>query len=228
MVTSSRGAAAALRALMERGREYSIPELVDLAESVIELDEEDLVYRMYDGVPEDRTFNRQVKNALAIFRDEDGPVQWNGGLRRNSRYFIMFDDEIAGLIDFGPLEDDPPPAQQEVGNDGYLAEQFVAEYFREQEWDVVNVRNRGFGFDLVAYRAQELLRIEVKSSGGITDPELTESEMNTARNYAESFVLVIVDNWDGEQGEITRHDDVVNSMQPIEEITRVFHRLTRN
>ena len=228
MVTSIGEIEAVLRAFMERGREYSIPELVDLSESVITLDDEDRVYREYQGVPSDRTFNRQVKNACAIFREETDPVQWNGGMRQNSRYFIDEDDEISGLGIFGPPDDDPPPAQDEVGNDGYLAEQFVAEYFRQLEWDVVNVRNRGFGFDLVAFRNQVLLRIEVKSSVGITSPELTEGEMNAALNYPESFVLVTVDNWDGEQGEITQYDNVVASMMPIQEITRVFYQLTRN
>ncbi|MHB1219689.1 MAG: protein NO VEIN domain-containing protein [Alphaproteobacteria bacterium] len=90
----------------------------------------------------------------------------------------------------------PLPAEPEVVflNSGVGAELAVARDLANHGWTVGYWGSRrGAGYDLEARRAEAHLRIEVKSSVGFCTPELTEEEWNAAQEYADDFVLAMVD-----------------------------------
>ena len=239
MVTSSNSIRNVLLVLMQRGRWYSIPELVSIAEQSIVLDSDDRQRRHGEQV-----FRRQVANAIRAFRpdyhspelsdtDNTALMEWNGEEDRDSRYRLA--PESPRGIPENSLEaimesSDEAPDGSGISNDGYDAEEYVAGIFRESGWTVVNVRNRGFGYDLVAWNSRSgiTLRIEVKSStSGLVRPRLTEHEMEAARQYSTDFYLATVDNWDGDEGDVQLFRDPANSLTSRERTEVSFH-LDRN
>ena len=247
MTTSSARIREVLETLMQRGQWYTIPQLEDLALTVIAPDEDDLVVReyVYDGgyhqYPEWR-FRRQVKNAVQPFRDEGHPAEYEGGQGNpGSRYRIPQDCEL-GVEDLEQLT--PEQMCQIVGseqpniphfsNDGWGAEQFVLNYYVENGFLGMNVRSRNLGFDLLIHTAvsdvsdgSNYLFVEVKScSNGRTRPLLTEFEWAAARRYGNQYRVVCVDNWNGEYGELVELEHPVSEMD-FTEIQQTSYRLHR-
>lgn len=88
----------------------------------------------------------------------------------------------------------PPESDPIELNTGLGAERLVAEELVRHNWNVQYRGNqRRLGYDLEAGRTGQTLYVEVKSSVGFTNPELSESEWLAARRYGESYVLAVVD-----------------------------------
>jgi hypothetical protein len=88
-------------------------------------------------------------------------------------------------------------------NTGVGAEIAVAEEMMAQGWLVVYRGNqRGFGYDLEGTRDGQTLRIEVKSSVGFTQPELTSMEWEAAQRHGDEYVLAVVDFF-GSENQVT-------------------------
>ena len=251
MTTSQRVVTQTLLATMERGREYSISGLNELALQTIIPDNEDLSTLESGG----GRWDRQIRNALRGFRNYDDPqtsaeirslirhsgIEWNGITHssRDSgpRYTLPLnssqgvsasqEDELSE-VEVPTISDGPPTTS--TSNDGYAAEQYVANCLEAEGWLVVNVRNQGFGYDLHATRGDETRRIEVKSSSrGEVTPELTEREMIAAREYGSDFFLAVVDSWDAENenGTVSMFRDPANSLE-ASVVVRTSFRLTRD
>jgi hypothetical protein len=247
VTTSSARIREVLETLMQRDQWYTIPQLEDLALTVIAPDEDDLVVREYvydEGYhqyPEWR-FRRQVKNAVQPFRDEDHPAIYEGGQGiADSRYMIPLDCEmgVEDLEQFTPEEicqlvGSEQPNIPHFSNDGWGAEQFVLNYYVENGFLGMNVRSRNLGFDLLIQTADSdvsdgsnYLFVEVKScSNGRTRPLLTEFEWAAAQRYGNQYRVVCVDNWNGHSGEIVELGHPVNEMN-YTEIQQTSYRLRR-
>lgn len=79
-------------------------------------------------------------------------------------------------------------------NTGVAAELAVAEELIGQDWEVTYRGNQPMiGYDLEARKREEIMRVEVKSSIGFTQPELSSSEWAAAQQYGEEYVLAVVD-----------------------------------
>lgn len=102
-----------------------------------------------------------------------------------------------------PAGELPPEADPIEMNTGLGAERLVALDLVENGWEVHYRGNqRRVGFDLEAQRPGQTLSVEVKSSVGFTDPELTQSEWIAAQALGDSYVLAIVDFYGGGQHRI--------------------------
>lgn len=100
------------------------------------------------------------------------------------------------LAEEATYEAAPLPVEPEAVflNSGVGAELAVARDLAIHGWTVGYWGSRrGAGYDLEAKRAEAHLRVEVKSSVGFCTPELTEEEWNAAQEYADDFVLAVVD-----------------------------------
>lgn len=231
MVTSQTTIRNVLQELMARGIWYTVPELVELARSALVLDSDDRQIRHGELV-----FRRQVANAAREFRRDSSPVEWNGYQASRSSsgdissYRIPLDSQL-GLSSEEQAEsqqDDGAPRRSEISNDGYDAEEYVANRLRADGWIVTNVRNRGFGYDLIARRDSVVMRIEVKSStSGRARPELTDNEMRAARRLESVYYLATVDNWDGSIGDIQLYRDPANNLDSTESV-RIYFVLDRS
>lgn len=119
----------------------------------------------------------------------------------NSIVLAAVDGVVAPVAFPAPVEDEtdeaaPLPVEPEAVflNSGVGAELAVARDLANHGWTVGYWGSRrGAGYDLEAKRADAHLRVEVKSSVGFCTPELTEEEWNAAQEYAEDFVLAVVD-----------------------------------
>ncbi|HET7128609.1 MAG TPA: DUF3883 domain-containing protein [Gaiellaceae bacterium] len=112
-------------------------------------------------------------------------------------------------------------------NNGIGAELAVANELIDQGWNVVYRGNqRGFGYDLEADRAGDVIRVEVKSSVGFTTPELLETEWSAAQRHGESFVLAVVDFYGSAQQAIWYVRDPANTAFPVAR-TSTIYRLVR-
>lgn len=121
----------------------------------------------------------------------------------------------------------PPAADPIEMNTGLGAERLVAEDLVEHSW-VVQYRGnqRRLGYDLEAKRTGQTLHVEVKSSIGFTDPELSESEWAAAQDHGESYVLALVDFYGGDQQRVWYVRDPASSALTTERSVSVF-RLQR-
>jgi hypothetical protein len=112
-------------------------------------------------------------------------------------------------------------------NNGIGAELAVANQLIEQGWNVVYRGNqRGFGYDLEADRAGDVIRVEVKSSVGFTTPELLGTEWEAAQLHGEAFVLAVVDFYGSTQQAIWYVRDPANMAVPVAR-TSTIYRLVR-
>lgn len=84
-----------------------------------------------------------------------------------------------------------PPA----GSHWWSAEQAVAQYLRENGWEVIDRTGQSVGFDLEARRPGMRRYVEVKSSRGPCYPVLTRNEHEAAKRHGKHFILAIVENY---------------------------------
>jgi Protein NO VEIN, C-terminal len=111
-------------------------------------------------------------------------------------------------------------------NTGVAAELAVAEELSGQGWEVKYRGNQPVGFDLEARKGADVLRVEVKSSVGFTQPELTSSEWEAAQRYGEEYVLAVVDFVRSEARAIWYVRDPAAATTPIQRTQNVY-RLPR-
>ena len=247
MTTNSARIRDVLETLMQRGQWYTIPQLEDLALTVIAPDEDDLVIREYvydEGYHQypEWVFRRQVKNAVQQFRGGDHPAEYEGGQGiPDSKYMIPPGCEL-GVEDLEQLTPEEichlvgseQPNIPHFSNDGWGAEQFVLRSYLENGYSGMNVRSRNLGFDLLMYTADSdvsdgsnYLYVEVKScANGRTRPLLIECEWVAAQRYESQYRVVCVDNWDGENGEIVELEYPVSEVS-FTEIQQTSYRLHR-
>ena len=85
------------------------------------------------------------------------------------------------------------PPMREL-NTGLAAELAVAQDLADQGWTVSYFGNRpGAGFDLLCTRDTQTIRVEVKSSIALCTPELTAHEWTAALQFADGYLLAVVD-----------------------------------
>ena len=246
MVTSSADIRNALESLMQRGMWYTIPELESLALTVFTPDQEDMVVRGYvydNGAAQspEWTFKRQVKNAVQPWRANNHEIEYIGARGDpDSRYSIPVDSAL-GVTDLEVLDPQEiaeltgaaEPNYNHYSNNGFGAEQFVLRHYTEQGFHGLNVRHRNFGFDLQIWpehadRADPSVYqyVEVKScSTGRTRPLLTANEWAAAHQYGGQYIVVCVDNWDGEQGDLVFLESVTDLEH--QEIQTMSYRVQR-
>lgn len=112
-------------------------------------------------------------------------------------------------------------------NSGVGAELAVAQDVASHGWELKYWGSRrGAGYDLEARRGDTRLRIEVKSSIGFCDPELTAEEWNAAQDYADDFVLAVVDFFGSPNQRIYYVRNPAANVTPAER-TVVIYRLPR-
>ena len=150
--------------------------------------------RQIVGVPEFcEDFDLRIDDAIQMFEcDPDTP--------ENGEIIIMASSEgtsatpitrAAPRVEPQPLPDEP---EERPLNTGVGAEIAVARNLQEFSWLVSYTGNEsGLGYDLLAHRARNTLRVEVKSSVSVCTPILTEEEWRAAQEYGENFVLAVVD-----------------------------------
>lgn len=79
-------------------------------------------------------------------------------------------------------------------NTGVGAELLIAKELQASGWHVLYRGNEpGLGYDLEAFREEQRLFVEVKSSIGFANLELRESEWNAAQACGGEYVLAVVD-----------------------------------
>lgn len=101
----------------------------------------------------------------------------------------------------GPL---PSLGQAIALNSGVGGTLAIADDLVAHGWIVAYRGNQpGVGYDLEATRPATTLRVEVKSSIGLTTPELTESEWAEAQKDGDTYILAIVDYYGTPQQTIT-------------------------
>jgi hypothetical protein len=128
-------------------------------------------------------------------------------------------------------EDRPPEPLPQVGlpveiNTGIAAELAVAEELMKIGWQVKYRGNQPVGYDLEARKGAVTLRLEVKSSIGFTQPELTSSEWAAAQRYGDEYILAVVDFVRSEARSIWYVRNPAAATTPIER-TEVVYRLPR-
>ena len=246
MVTSSADIRNALESLMQRGMWYTIPELESLALTVFIPDQDDMVVREYvydNGAAQypEWTFKRQVKNAVPPWRNDNHVIEYDGAQGNpDSRYRIPVDSAL-GVTDLEALDPQEiarlagaaEPNYTHYSNNGYDAEQFVLRHYTEQGFHGLNVRHRNFGFDLQIWPENadrsdpSVYRyVEVKScSTGRTRPLLTANEWAAAHQCGGQYIVVCVDNWDGEQGDLVFLESVTDLEH--QEIQTTTYRVQR-
>ena len=112
-------------------------------------------------------------------------------------------------------------------NSGVGAELAVARDLANHDWTVRYWGSRrGAGYDLEARRAEAHLRVEVKSSVGFCAPELTEEEWNAAQEYADDFVLAVVDFFRSPEQRIFYLRNPAANVTPVER-SAVIYRIPR-
>ena len=123
----------------------------------------------------------------------------------------------------------PLPVEPELVflNSGVGAELAVARDLANHGWTVGYWGSRrGSGYDLEARRAEAHLRVEVKSSVGFCAPELTEEEWNAAQEYADDFVLAVVDFFRSPEQRIFYLRNPAANVTPVER-SAVIYRIPR-
>lgn len=116
-------------------------------------------------------------------------------------------------LPFGPAEPQvppppPPPILPEdlpaptsagkppAGSRWWDAEQVVRAVLEADGWSVIDRSRQRAGFDLQATKATRTIFVEVKSSGGLCAPTLTDNEFKQATRLAEKYILAVVENFD--------------------------------
>ena len=111
-------------------------------------------------------------------------------------------------------------------NTGLGAERLVAAELVRLGWTVEYVGNqRGVGYDLSARRGAQTLCVEVKSSVGVCQPELTAAEWAGAQQHFERYVLAIVDFFGTDQAQIWYVRDPAGTASTTERSVSVFRIL---
>lgn len=212
----------ALTKLMTRGVWYSVDDLIKLIKNGVALDEEDK-----ELVPSGEIrFKRTVKNSFRKPR-RDGDWEWNGE-KHSSKYrippILIGDDTVISYPDIMKRagDDSLPP----ISNTGFEAELFVEKHLEDNGWIATNIRYAGHGYDIVAENETGKIHVEVKSSGKKVQPQLTVNEFYAADVLRKSYWLALVDNWDGDRGDITF---VVNPISKLKykEIQTLSFRFSR-
>ena len=85
-----------------------------------------------------------------------------------------------------------PPAD----NNGWNAEMFVVDFFRNEGWQTSYVGHKKLGYDIEAKKFGRTLCVEVKSSLGKCHPTLTENEYKRLKDDECDFVLAILEDFD--------------------------------
>jgi len=116
----------------------------------------------------------------------------------------------------------PPAAPQE--NSGTESELLVAKILAAAGWRVVYyTQRRGYGFDLWAKKGDQAFVIEVKSFlGAATRITLTSLEYEAAGHHRESYLLVVVENADGDAPAIHVIQNPVASIRFVQRATAQF------
>ncbi len=212
----------ALTKLMTPGTWYSVDDLITLIEHGVALDDED-----NELVPSGEIrFKRTVKNAFRKPR-RDGNWEWNGE-KHSSKYRIppLSDGEepVIPYPDIATRAADDALAP--ISNTGFEAELFVEELLENEGWIATNIRYAGYGYDIIAKKGDTEIHVEVKSSGRKVQPHLTENEFYAADRLRESYWLALVDNWDGDKGDITYVVNPISALK-FKEIQTLSFRFSR-
>lgn len=159
--------------------------------------------------------------------------------RVNAEFLARVNDEPLLAPGGGPVQQEgvqgsfpeagelPAAPTEGVLNTGVGAELMVAGDLALHGWEVRYRGNQqGIGYDLEAWHGGEVLRVEVKSSVGYTQPELLESEWEAALRYGQEYVVAIVDFYGSEDRGISYIRDPASNTTPVERVSRVF-RLVR-
>lgn len=122
----------------------------------------------------------------------------------------------------------PLEAQAIASNSGLQAEIMVARLLTERGWTVSYTGNQRLaGYDLLAVRGPDVMRVEVKSSVGFTRPILTESEWFAAQSFADSYCLAIVDFVGSDEPDVWIILNPGETLQPVSSPVMQF-RLRRS
>lgn len=106
-------------------------------------------------------------------------------------YSIIDDDDDDWLGESSTSTTGPP-----ADNNGWNAEMFVANFFRNEGWQTSYVGHKRLGYDIVAKKFGRILCVEVKSSLGKCSPTLTKNEHKRLQDDECDFVLAILENFD--------------------------------
>lgn len=122
----------------------------------------------------------------------------------------------------------PELSEPVLANSGVGAELAVAGDLAGHGWKVsYRGSQTGVGYDLEAFQEGRQLCIEVKSSIGFTEPELSDSEWTAAREKGENFVLAIVDFYGSQQQTIWYVRHPAAAVSPTGRTTTIY-RLDRS
>jgi hypothetical protein len=137
---------------------------------------------------------------------------------------VVYVPEIEAEVAPVPLPELGPAVEL---NTGVGAELAVAAELQANQWNVLYRGNqRNLGYDLEATRETEILRVEVKSSVGFAQPELTESEWAAAQGFEDEFILAVVDFYGSDQQRIWYVRNPAATVYPVERQVTVY-RLPR-
>jgi hypothetical protein len=146
--------------------------------------------------------NRSMRNSLNKFLRRHclsaGSVQYAGpnifhrsGPRGSFSYSIIDDDGDDWLGESITSITGPP-----ADNNGWNAEMFVVDFFRNEGWQTSYVGHKKLGYDIEVKKSGRTLCVEVKSSVGKCHPTLTKNEHERLQDDECEFVLAILENFD--------------------------------
>ena len=87
------------------------------------------------------------------------------------------------------------PAPPPLINNGWDAEQYVAQALAAAGWTPHPVSRQQLGYDIFAQRGTQRRYVEVKSSLGMCSPSLTAREWQQANYHGARYVLAILENF---------------------------------
>jgi SNF2 family DNA or RNA helicase len=98
-----------------------------------------------------------------------------------------------------------------------LAMEAASDYYSAQGYTVRDVARQNVGYDILCKKQNEVLRVEVKGIEGASHPTLTENERRTAMEFADGFILFVLELRDDGDRMYAIPDPTVNiSMTPHE------------
>ena len=189
----------ALEAAMVPGRRYRIADLVEL------LPMTDYHFSIESETPNNSEpnrprWNRWVRNTVRNSPGRaDHPTNWWSNLKSelvgpssNDWDYWIENSESA----IGEFFDSTKPEQ----NDGWLAEQRVLKWCRNNNWIAHDVSRESIGYDILAINGSAEMFIEVKSSSSSLSLTLTKNEWETANKYRDKYLIAFFENFDPNGG----------------------------
>jgi hypothetical protein len=141
-------------------------------------------------------WNRWVRNTVRNSPGRtDHPTNWWSNLKSelvgpsSNDWDYWIENSESAIHEF---VDSTKPEQ----NDGWLAEQRVLEWCRNNNWIAHDVSRDGVGYDILAINGAVEMFIEVKSSTSSLSLALTQNEWETAKKNGDKYLIAYFENFD--------------------------------